>query len=307
VSEAPGWLYAPNGRLRAAWRLALYALATTAGMLAAQVLVYPALSGLAGLFGVRLNQFWGFDSAMWLAVAGVLLAHALMLGWIEKRPWADVGLGRRALGARPNALGAALGAAAIALPSLLLVGAQQLRIVPSLDGSWLGAAGSLLVRLAPAAFFEELFFRGYPFMVLREGMGAPAALAVSSVVFGLAHLQNPGANALSITMVVLAGVFLGAVLLLTRSLWAATAAHLAWNWTLSAVLHTNVSGLPFEMPDYRTVDAGPDWLTGGAWGPEGGIAAGVGMLSALALLRWRAGRAVQPARGLTAAGEHIDG
>jgi uncharacterized protein len=290
VADAPRWLYAPNGRLRAAWRLVLYALAVVAGLVAVQALVYPALAGLAGLVGVRLNQFYGFDSAMWLSVAGVLVAHALMLGWIERRPWADVGLGRRALGARANLLGAALGAAAIALPSLALVGAQLLRVVPSPDGSWGGAAATLLAKLAPAAFFEELFFRGYPFLVLREGMGASAALALSSVAFGLAHLQNPGATALSIGMVVLAGVFLGAVLLVTGSLWAATAAHLAWNWTLSAVLHTNVSGLPFVMPDYRTVDAGPDWVTGGTWGPEGGIAAGVGMLSALALLRWRAAR-----------------
>src|SRR5205085_10430111 len=87
--------------------------------------------------------------------------------------------------------------------------------------------------------------------------------------------------------VVLAGFFLGAVLLATGSLWAAIAAHLAWNWTLGAAVHAAVSGLPFAMPDYRAVDAGPDWLTGGAWGPEGGLAAGIGMISALALLRWR--------------------
>jgi hypothetical protein len=34
-----------------------------------------------------------------------------------------------------------------------------------------------------------------------------------------------------------------------------------------------VSGLPSNDPDYRVVDSGPDWLTGGKWGPEGGVAA----------------------------------
>jgi hypothetical protein len=145
----------------------------------------------------------------------------------------------------------------------------------------------LLVKLAPAAMVEEMIFRGYPFLVLREGAGPFTALVVTSLLFGLAHLQNPGVTIVSISMVVLAGFFLGGVLLVTGSLWAAFAAHLAWNWTLSAAVHAAVSGLPFVMPDYRTVDAGPDWLTGGAWGPEGGLGAGVGMLAAIALLRWR--------------------
>ena len=40
----------------------------------------------------------------------------------------------------------------------------------------------------------------------------------------------------------------------------------------------------FDAPDYRTVEQGPDWLTGGQWGPEGGAAAALGMLVVLAYL-----------------------
>ena len=43
-------------------------------------------------------------------------------------------------------------------------------------------------------------------------------------------------------------------------------------------------GLPLESPDYRYVDAGPDWATGGVWGPEGGAAGGLGMLGGIAYL-----------------------
>jgi hypothetical protein len=60
---------------------------------------------------------------------------------------------------------------------------------------------------------------------------------------------------------------------------------------MSGLLHAAVSGLPFATPDYRVVDAGPDWLTGGAWGPEGGIGAAGGMLLALIYLRRHAQRA----------------
>ena len=63
----------------------------------------------------------------------------------------------------------------------------------------------------------------------------------------------------------------------TKSLYAAWMAHFAWNWTMAVVFHTAVSGYPMEAPGYRYVDAGPDWATGGDWGPEGGIPAALGM------------------------------
>jgi hypothetical protein len=98
------------------------------------------------------------------------------------------------------------------------------------------------------------------------------------------HLLNPDPTLLSTTMVALAGVFLATVRLMTGSLWAAGIAHLAWNLAQAVVLHAPVSGLPMPTPGYRLVDHGPAWLTGGEWGPEGGIAAAGGMLLATFLL-----------------------
>jgi hypothetical protein len=59
---------------------------------------------------------------------------------------------------------------------------------------------------------------------------------------------------------------------------------LAWNLVQAVVLHAPVSGLPLPTPGYRLVDNGPGWLTGGPWGPEGGLAAAGGMLVATFLL-----------------------
>ena len=148
----------------------------------------------------------------------------------------------------------------------------------------------MLGFLAPAALWEELVFRGYAFAVLAEWWGTPAALGATSLVFGLVHLQNVGATPESIAVVVMAGVFLGAVLVVLRSLWAAFAAHLTWNWVLAGVLHSAVSGVPFATPDYRLVDAGPDWATGGVWGPEGGVPAALGLVVVTAYLYLRRGR-----------------
>jgi hypothetical protein len=88
----------------------------------------------------------------------------------------------------------------------------------------------------------------------------------------------------SVVLVMLAGFFLAGVLYATRSLYAAWMAHFAWNWTMAVVFHTAVSGYPMEAPGYRYVDAGPDWATGGEWGPEGGVPAGVGMIAGAGLV-----------------------
>ena len=42
---------------------------------------------------------------------------------------------------------------------------------------------------------------------------------------------------------------------------------------MAVALHIEVSGLSSPNVDYRTIETGPDWLTGGQWGPEGGLAA----------------------------------
>ncbi len=280
--------------LRALGRLALFVAAVVAAGVVAGSVVYPLIARLARAVGVRLNGAYWFPFSDWLSVGAALLATAALLFWVDRGTWADVGLGRAALAPRGLAAGTLLGAAAIGVPSLLLVAGQALRIVPAADGSWIATALVLLGRLAPAALLEELLFRGYPFTALHAAAGALGATLVTSVLFGLVHITNPGASALSIAMVVLAGVFLSGVRLATGSVYAATAAHLAWNWTLAGLLHTPVSGLAVPLADYRTIDVGADWLTGGAWGPEGGVPAGLGMLAATALL----GRAARR-RGLT--------
>ncbi len=152
--------------------------------------------------------------------------------------------------------------------------------------TWAGTALRLLLLLAPAALWEELIFRGYLWTVTEEASGTTAALVVTSTLFGIVHLQNPGAGVRTTLLVMLAGVCLGAVRSRTGSLPAAWLAHLAWNWTMAAGLHMPVSGLPVTTPGYRAVVSGPAWLTGGTWGPEGGAVAALTLGGALCIA-WR--------------------
>lgn len=213
----------------------------------------------------------------WISLASVTLATWIMLRRVEKLPWSTVGLDRAAASPILIAKGAAFGGLTIALASLILLATNMLRIDQTLPGSWWGEAWRSTLVFLPAALFEELFIRGYVFAVLRRAAGWKLALIVTSVVFGLLHAWNPNPDAESILAVIVAGFFLGAIFLATRSLYAAGAAHFAWNWVMSGALHIAVSGVPSRDPDYRVVETGPDWLTGGPWGPEGGLMAVVAM------------------------------
>lgn len=209
---------------------------------------------------------------------GLLAGHAVVIRRYHDGDWSYVGMHRAALEPLPLVRAGAIGILAIGIPSLLLLGIGELHVESA------GATGSIawssawrvLAVLIPAALWEELATRGYLLSVLRERLGVRSALLVTSGIFGLLHLQNAGATVLSTAAVVLAGIFLGLVRLSTGSLYAAWVAHLAWNLTMSFALRTPVSGIDLSVGGYRVVDAGPDWLTGGGWGPEGGIGAMLG-------------------------------
>lgn len=269
-----------DGSLRAIWRGLLFVAVSIVALFAASIAV-AMLQSTAASVGMRLLVH------PLVFPLGFLAAHVFMLRAIDRKDWSYVWLGREA--ARPSKLlsGFTLGMLAVALPAGALLASSQLTIADAPDGAWWGAALLAVSVLLPSAFAEELFARGYIFALLREAAGWKVALAITSIGFGLVHMANPGANWQSLSVVVLAGFFLGAVVLVTGSLYAATLAHFAWNWFIAAVLHMPVSGIPVVgSPDYRVVETGPDWLTGGSWGPEGGLAAGLGLSVGLVYLFW---------------------
>jgi uncharacterized protein len=274
-----------DGALRAPWRVLAFACASLVALFVADAVLGPLISEFFSLLGLR-----GVSNEYWVEAFGVLGGTAFTLHVVDKRPWGDVWLGKDA--ARPSLLviGFLIGAAAIGVPFVALIGAHWLRESAGGAGSWFGAAVRVSLLLLPAALFEELLTRGYVLSVLRERWGWSWAIAITSIGFGMLHLANNGATAESVTLVTLAGFFLAGVLYATRSLYAAWMAHFAWNWTMAVVFHTAVSGYPLEAPGYRYVDAGPDWATGGDWGPEGGVPAGVGMGGSAGLVYFLARR-----------------
>ncbi|MCC7526931.1 MAG: CPBP family intramembrane metalloprotease, partial [Candidatus Melainabacteria bacterium] len=136
------------------------------------------------------------------------------------------------------------------------------------------AAATLLF----AAATEELIFRAYAFNIMEKRWGTIAAVIVSSVGFGFAHMLNAAGGAGLIDKVQFctflsleAGVSLAACYVFTRSLWMPIAAHWVWNFFEGPIFGTHVSGADFGQSFIDARIAGPDILTGGKFGPEGSL------------------------------------
>ncbi len=154
-------------------------------------------------------------------------------------------------------------------------------------GAYLGRVVLLALMLLPAAFMEELAFRGVAVAGMARGIGRASAVVVTAVLFAAAHRTNPSVTALALGNIALAGVLLGLTFFARGGLWTATGAHLGWNVALAA-LAAPVSGLPFEIPWIDFVPGEPAWVTGGPFGPEGGILATVALtVGILFVVRWR--------------------
>ncbi len=272
---------ADTGRVVA--RLAAFAGVSMVAVFVAPAFLYPFFQAASAITGSHLIAYGA------MSCAAMLAGTALTLRWFNESWGEATRLGAAGLGRWRLMGGLAAGWFAIAVPVGVLIWTGNTGIVPAEPGSWWAAAGLAAVMIVPAALTEELTFRGYALTLLQRAWGARAAVIVTSVAFGLMHLLNPGVSVRSVLIVALAGVFLAIVRLAFDSLWSAWMAHVAYNFVQLAVFHTSVSGIALPQPGYRAVSTGPEWLTGGSWGPEAGVAAALGMLVISFLLVIRAG------------------
>lgn len=150
-------------------------------------------------------------------------------------------------------------------------------------GLFLGAA----VVMAISALFEEVAFRAGLVGVLRHGLPEWAAVAVPALSFGLVHMSNPGANAMSAASAVLAGAAFGALYLMIRppSLGLVAGFHFAWNETL-ALLGIPVSGTTSPVAHLLVTAEDALW-SGGTFGLEASPATMLVYAGVLAIALWR--------------------
>ncbi|MGH7969800.1 MAG: lysostaphin resistance A-like protein, partial [Limisphaerales bacterium] len=133
---------------------------------------------------------------------------------------------------------------------------------------------------------EEVVMRGVAYRLFEEGFGTTIAVLLSGALFGLLHVANPGATVESTIAIALeAGVLLAAAYVLTRSLWFPIGLHFGWNFTEGGIFGTSVSGGKSATGLIATHVSGPNYLTGGLFGPEASLPAVlVCLMAALVML-----------------------
>lgn len=263
--------------------------------------VLVAIVALLGYYGVvaaaavplqlAMPQRW-FELPHGLGVGRVpLILTALGANWVLVRrgwsTWRTLGWGGAAWRLVRWWIGAAGLGIVLASGSLALIlggGGGRVWMSGESFGAYVVGALALAAILVTAALSEELLFRGYPLARLSRASGRAPASAALAVVFVLVHLINPEVSALGLLNIGLASLLLSAAFFTRGGLPAAWGLHFGWNAGLILGADAPVSGIQFELPGVEYGAGAPAWLSGGTFGPEGGIAASLALSIGLVLL-----------------------
>ena len=204
---------------------------------------------------------------MWpqlLAAALCVGSYCLYVRLIEKRAVSEL--------SRSGAL-RELGAGLLVGASLL---AATMGILAALGVYQVTGSDRWTVVIVPIAelilvgFLEEILFRGILFRIVEESLGSWIALALSAILFALAHLPNANVTLLAVGVTAVAGAFFSAAYMVTRRLWLCTGIHIAWNFAQGEIFSVTVSGHQSKgLLQGKLV--GAEWLSGGAYGAEASV------------------------------------
>ncbi|MGG2933013.1 type II CAAX endopeptidase family protein [Bacillus pacificus] len=224
---------------------------------------------------------------MLLTFGGAILILFIWIRFVEKRPFSSIGFWKEKW-MRKYLKGALIGFVFISIPVilLLLMGSVKLQVQHITSTVIVGILGSLIAFLIQGAT-EEIIVRGWLFPVLSIRSRIWVGIIVTSFLFGFLHLLNPGITILSISNIILVGVYAALYVLKEDGLWGICAWHSIWNWAQYNVYGFAVSGTNvYSTPIFKSITNGPEMLHGGTFGIEGSIITTI-MLSIASIVLWK--------------------
>ena len=215
-----------------------------------------------------------------LVQIGICTLGIFLAGKIQRESLSDYGIRWRKSDVPKLLLGLAIGIIAflIVCAPLYLTDAYLLE-----SGSYATKDIVLdFLMFIAVGFTEEFLCRG--FLLHRFLRFGPfKALALSAAVFSLLHLANPGITVLSLLNIFLAGIFMGATMFATNSIYTAVGVHITWNWVQGAIMGIPVSGTTSGGYFATNIVSQNTLITGGAFGAEGSLSCTI-ILTILSLL-----------------------
>lgn len=147
----------------------------------------------------------------------------------------------------------------------------------SITFSGVGSAAPLaedLLSFVMVPLQEELVFRscllGGLLILLPERKAV--GIGISAAIFGGLHMLNPHATLLSGLGSTLGGITYGIAFVATEAVWLPFGLHFGWNYALGPLFGFSLSGgKPARGTFVQQENVGSVWVTGGEYGPEGGV------------------------------------
>lgn len=131
---------------------------------------------------------------------------------------------------------------------------------------------------------EEILFRGFFMVSFGARHGMTSGVLVSSLLFAMMHMNNTGFGVLPFINIFLFGVFSALIVISTDSIWCAAAIHSVWNFAQGHIYGLSVSGKSvFDSVFTFSAVGNHSIISGGAFGPEGGLAVTATLLVSIAL------------------------
>ncbi|WP_411682362.1 CPBP family intramembrane glutamic endopeptidase [Clostridium thailandense] len=174
--------------------------------------------------------------------------------------------------------------------ALFLAGAIHIEIRKNINMSintYLGIV-VIVVSWLIQSVSEEIGIRGWLIPLLGAKYNVAIAILTTSVVFGILHLFTPAATVLSFVNLILSGVFFALYAISEDCLWGVWGCHFGWNLALGNVYAFSVSG--FSSTDctiFKINVVGANLLTGGSFGPEGGLLATLALIMGIIIFIFR--------------------
>ncbi len=287
--------FVTDGRLRSGWRIAGYLLSYIIASFGVQLAIITAYISYRIATGSSVEIPMLLQSMpQWLLALLSLSEFATLLPltylwsrYIDRRAFSSLGLQRDRWWLWDLAMGIVLGSVQMALIFGIEWAGGWITVRPtaSLGPDRLAFGGAIAVAFfVLAAFNEELVFRGYLQTNLQEGAGTWVAMVVSGILFAIAHALNPNFGGLPFLNIMLVGLVFSYARSTTGNLWLPIGYHFSWNLTQGPILGLPVSGMQ-RGSLLHTIDRSTAvWLTGGSFGPEGGLLCTAVLLTTFPLL-----------------------
>jgi len=244
---------------------------------------------------------------MTLGYVAMIGVYLLIVRIIEKKSAGTLGLSLSTGADRKRAAisylrGLGIGAVMLTAVFLILLASGNATIIATgVKPESIGVFIAMLVMWIPQGATEEIMTRGYMMSRISPRLGRAGAVAVSSALFAVMHMGNNGVNVIAIINLMAVAVFFALLSLLTEELWTVCALHTIWNLTQGNIFGFLVSGNAPAASILTTASTAgsQEIITGGGFGPEGGLVVtfvtGIALaIVSFLLLRRRNSNAGQP-------------